>query len=434
MNHLGRCSVKRLSLAAATILFLVFGAQAEAATNAGWSVNAVANPAGASASNLAGVSCAGANSCMSVGSYTSGGVSATLTERWNGATWSVQASPNPSGGSNVSLQGVSCPAANACVAVGASSLGTLAEVWNGSSWSIQTTPNPPGASGIRLWDVSCSAASACTAVGEYQPVVGQILPLAMRWDGTSWTIQSVPAPAGGSFVFLRGISCASATSCVAVGQYNNASGQLTFAVHWNGTSWSIQTSPNPPGSTQSKFEDVSCTAANACTAVGQAVSGGTLLSLAERWNGTTWTIQTTPNPAGGLGVNLTDVSCISATTCTAAGFYGTSTGDTLTLAERWNGTSWAIQSTPNPTGAKTSRLRGISCTATNACSAVGETITPSGTPVTTLAQTWNGSTWLLESSANHGSSNLTSVSCASATSCAAVGTGTNILLGEWYFG
>jgi hypothetical protein len=48
------------------------------------------------------------------------------------------------------------------------------------------------------------------------------------------------------------------------------------------------------------------------------------------------------------------VSCSSAVACTAAGsFEGSS--DLFSLAEAWNGTAWAVQTTPNsirrrPTG------------------------------------------------------------------------------------
>jgi hypothetical protein len=44
---------------------------------------------------------------------------------------------------------------------------------------------------------------------------------------------------------------------------------------------------------------------------------------------------------------LYGVSCTSATACTAVGYYTNSGGTDVTLAEGWNGTSWAIQVTPS---------------------------------------------------------------------------------------
>jgi hypothetical protein len=53
---------------------------------------------------------------------------------------------------------------------------------------------------------------------------------------------------------------------------------------WNGSAWSVQTTINPL--TYSRLSAVSCTAANACTAVGkkrpESTEAGTL-TLAERW-------------------------------------------------------------------------------------------------------------------------------------------------------
>ena len=133
------------------------------------------------------------------------------------------------------------------------------------------------------------------------------------------------------------MSCTSATACTAAGFYSNATTTVTLAERWNGTRWSIQTTPNPAGaSSYSILQGVSCTSATACTAFGEDGNGTTDVTLAERWNGSRWSIQHTPNPAGGSNSTLNGVSCASATACTAVGgsFNGT-TG--VTLAERWNG-------------------------------------------------------------------------------------------------
>jgi len=78
-------------------------------------------------------------------------------------------------------------------------------------------------------------------------------------------------------------------------------------------------------------------AANACTAVGDSRnSNGTQGSIvAERWDGTAWTIQNTPTPTGATFNGLGGVSCTSATACTASGGTTDSAGTTVTLAERY---------------------------------------------------------------------------------------------------
>jgi hypothetical protein len=65
------------------------------------------------------------------------------------------------------------------------------------------------------------------------------------------------------------------------------------------------------------------------------------------------------------------VACTSANACTAVGAYNTSTNVPLPLAERWNGSSWTVQPTPTPPNATASVLQAVSCTSATACTAVG---------------------------------------------------------------
>lgn len=150
------------------------------------------------------------------------------------------------------------------------------------------------------------------------------------------------------------------------------------------TRWAIQATPNPSGAMFPSFNDVSCASATSCTAVGVYTTGsGISRTLAEHWNGSKWAIQATPS--GPTDAELTGVSCISATSCTAAGFYSTSSGTLLTLAEHWNGTTWSIQAALNPSGSPDAQLEGISCTSATSCTAAGLYTISSG-PSFTLAE------------------------------------------------
>ena len=62
-----------------------------------------------------------------------------------------------------------------------------------------------------------------------------------------------------------------------------------------------------------------------------------------------WQLQKSPN-ATVPGGQLASVSCSSADTCTAVGTNLAATGLNVTLAERWNGTSWQAQHTPKLAG------------------------------------------------------------------------------------
>ena len=310
---------------------------------------------------LLGVSCASAGDCAAVGMSTSApsSVAQPLAERWDGSSWSVTPVPLPPGSSTAELTGVFCASAADCVAVGYYGPGMgvpLAERWNGSAWSPQRLPVPPGASG-EMDSVSCASPAACTAVGSYSWGPGTSVALAERWDGHTWARQSMPAGDGG----FSGVSCASARSCTAV---DGGSG----AAQWNGTTWTNTSAATPPGGTSTSLTALACASAANCTAAGSYHKGNRVEPLAEHWNGTTWTAEPIPGPAGAPVSILSSVSCPSATTCTAAGYY-TKQVPFHPLAEFWNGTTWRMGSTALPSTHKT--FNGISCVAAKSCTAVG---------------------------------------------------------------
>jgi hypothetical protein len=345
--------------------------------------------------------------------------------------WVIQSTPNPTSAVFSDLNGVSCTSAGACTAVGGygttpSNGLTLAERWNGTSWTVRSTPNPAGATNSGLLGVSCVSASACIAVGGYDTSPSKERTLAERWNGSSWTIRATPDPTGATRSELSGVSCISATACTAVGDSENGSNETaTLAERWNGTSWAIQPTADPTGTKYASLSSVSCTSAGACTAVGSYdTRAHKQRTLVERWNGSSWAIQLTRDPTGALAGGLTGVSCTSANACTAVGSFEMSTSFTIeTLAESWSGASWTIRPSPDPAGAQDSYLLGDSCHSASACTAVGLYETSSGAEET-LAESWNGSSWAIQSTPNPTGSTYSSlygVSCPSASHCAAAG-------------
>jgi hypothetical protein len=338
-------------------------------------------------------------------------------------TWSVVPSPNQNA-SNNQLNGVSCTSAAACTAVGSYDNSgiyqTLIESWNGTGWSVVPSPGP--GSGIGALDaVSCTSAAACTAVGSYDNNSDTSLSLIESWNGANWSV--VPSPSPGSiYSFLEGVSCISATACTAVGSYNISPGTYrTLIESWDGISWSEV--PSPSLGHYDNLNGVSCTSAAACTAVGYYVGKSHLARpLIESWNGTSWS--TAPSSSPGAGASyLTGVSCTSAATCTAVGYYALAHGNDKTLIESWNGTRWSAKHSPNR-GNGNNQLHSVSCTSAAACTAVGGCYDSSyyNRPNRTLIETWNGTRWSAVSSPSPGSYNdLWSVSCAPAAACAAAG-------------
>jgi hypothetical protein len=377
-----------------------------------------AGAAPAVADVLSGVSCSAAKACTGVGDYAnSSGASVTLAERWNGSSWSVQPTPTPGG--DGSLGDVSCASATACMAVGSSSSGSsgtqaapsctsssacmavgdyvdstgtqtpLSELWKRGAWAQEAVSGPiPGT----FSQVSCSAASACTAI---EAGTGWV----ERWNGSTWSVQNLTYPTLGSglkwwmlFMELDGVSCATASSCTVVGHEYGIycfPGALsiceclkygpcttvnrTFVESWNGTSWSLETVGQG-----GNWSSLSC-ASTSCTAVGTDTSNQTLAM--QSVDDGSWTSQITPDPAGATGSSLADVSCTSSSACTAVGqdINGSATGSTL--AERWNGSAWTIQTHASDVTV-TDRGHGLSLWRRDRFCDRSGTVNPNGTAAT----------------------------------------------------
>lgn len=355
------------------------------------------------------------------------------------SAWSVVPSPNRNlaGGDDDGLKAVSCVSATACTAVGNVANRPLIESWNGTAWSVVAGPwRGPATEENFLLGVSCVTATACTAVGFYGDERNgkDYHALIESWNGTAWSVVPSPNP-GSEGSLLTAVSCVSAAACTAVGDYTGTmviGGKRVFASRaliesWNGTTWSVARSPNPRSYGVNLY-GVSCVSATACTAVGWYSNGSNIpKTLAESWNGTTWSIAPSRNIGPASSSNyLYGVSCTSPTACFAVGWWDNSVivpHKTFTnLIELWNGTSWSVVRSPDRGFGDT--LDSVSCVSATACTAVGEYGADGGDLDETLIVTWNGTSWSLVPSPNPGSSdgdNLLGVSCDSATDCTAAG-------------
>jgi hypothetical protein len=197
---------------------------------------------------LTAVSCSSATACTAVGNYQNFNLNArTLAERWNGRKWSPQRTPQYGTAPNwrspwLAFGGVSCPSAKECIAVGS-----------------YTTNGGPGSRVI-----------------------------AARWSNGRWSPQQIPNP--GRFNLCSSnfpcpsVSCPSARLCIAVGSYIVRHGEEMFAERWNGSRWSRLRTPNLPSRDQPTFYGLSCTSATACVAVGYIYKQGNPVPLVERYS------------------------------------------------------------------------------------------------------------------------------------------------------
>lgn len=273
------------------------------------------------------------------------GVATPIAEHWNGSAWSLV--PTASLGSSSGLfylDGVAAVATNDVWAVGAGPNGNLIEQWNGTTWKVIASPSVTGTA-LGLSTVAALSATNVWAVGDYTATSGAVNTLIEHWDGTAWTIIPSSNPGTGSTAqnYLSQLAGVSANDLWAVGQYEASSGPfLTLAEHWDGTAWSVVPTPNISGQ-NSVLLGVAGVASNDMWAVGDSYTGGgssTTATLIEHWNGSAWSVVSSPTP-GTFGA-LFGVIAVAAHDVIAV---GESTTDTL--IEQWTGSAWSVVPSPD---------------------------------------------------------------------------------------
>jgi hypothetical protein len=184
-------------------------------------------------------------------------------------------------------------------------------------------------------------------------------------QGNCWNV--VPRPStGDGYNQLYGTTALSADDVWVVGTH----GAHTLVEHWGGTAWSVVPSPGPDN--RSVLHGVAAVSADDVWAVGYYGPPplGSKQTLAEHWDGSSWTIVPTPDfPDDSLSY-LQGVAALSAGDVWAVGYYRrTANAGSQTLVVHWDGKSWAIVSTPTPRVA--SYLYGITAVAADDVWAVG---------------------------------------------------------------
>lgn len=268
------------------------------------------------------------------------------------------------------------------------------------------------------------AVAASIALAPQAALAGAASPHAPQGDCIGGSVVSSP-DAGSSDNTLLGVAAVSPNDVWAVGNYISSGGvHQTLTMHWNGTQWSIATSPNP-GSSINRLFAVAAVSANDVWAVGNysIPASDTFRTLTMHWNGTQWSLISSPNP--GLDYNLViGVTATSADDAWAVGFYTngrSSPPQTLTI--HWDGTQWSFVSSPN-SNLNNNYLYGVAATSSDDVWAVGYSYNTLGTnPSQALALHWNGTQWNLVSNPNPGSTTntLKAVAVISPNSALAVG-------------
>lgn len=351
MRHPARLRV--LSVLSAIVAFLYGTGVASAAS---WHVSPTPN-VGTADNSLWALGVLAPNNAWAVGAYYDPSTFAypTLIEHWNGASWSVVPSPSP-GGSNglYAVARVPCNPScngqfytNTVWTVGTTFdtnlqlWRTLIEHYDGTSWSVVPSPNSGnvdnylyGATAVASNDVWADGAICTSQCGTSSETDQTLIE---HWNGSSWSIvpSPNPDPTSNRLIAMAAIPCSG--SCHQPYYSNNLwavgftpSGALDE--QWNGSTWSGGTLPTAGLLGVDAFGPTDVWAAGYGTTA--------------HWNGTAWTIVPPATVIGAIGLMFNAVVSIRPNDVWALGTYYTSTGTNLTLAEQWNGTSWSVSSMP----------------------------------------------------------------------------------------
>ena len=263
----------------------------------------------------------------------------TLTEHWDGRSWTTVPSADVGAGDDGFNEVVQSSPSDAW-SLGYSTVdfnrfATLAEHWDGSSWSVVTTPNPGADSNVLVGGAAASP-SDVWAVG-FSLAGSRYSTLVEHWDGASWTAIASPNPGTQSSVLI-GATASSASDAWAVGYSVSGTTSRTLLEHWDGSTWSVVSSPNPTGN-QAILTSVAA-ASGGAWAVGYSTWGSTYRTLAEHWDGAAWSIVPSLDPSSSFAA-FRGVGMDQGGAAWAVGSYTGPAGNYRVLAERWDGTSWS---------------------------------------------------------------------------------------------
>jgi hypothetical protein len=280
-----------------------------------------------------------------------------------------------------------------------------------STWTIEASPNR-GAGFNYMHDVSCPSATFCMAVGQITPDA-YFLNMGMRWNGRTWKLANPRSPKR-SENSLSSVACTGPSFCLAVGVSWLLGGPprtSALVERWDGTGWSIVA--NPSGTRNTQLSGVACPGPTTCFLVGNratAKGGGVF----ERWdNGTLSAL-----PEAGLQSAMTDLDCPSVTMCVAVG--ATDENFAELRIQTYDGAHWTDAGAAVPSD--TSDLSSVSCASTTSCMATGGYYDEDARQWSPLAETWNGTTWTKQPNPPTDYYGAHDVACPAVNDCVIVGT------------
>jgi hypothetical protein len=255
------------------------------------------------------------NEAWAAGRSLSGiGRSNTLIARWNGSSWAPEPTPNGNPPGNSQLSGVAA-AGGTVWAVGTTmdaSYNRLALILQrtGGTWRVSSAPRVLG--NVFLEGVDATGPSDAWAVGwgsaDINSGPGGARPIALRWNGTSWRSQPPPAPAETT---LQAVDALTPTNVWAAGRILSGWDYQPYVAQFNGTSW--RRIATPTLFSGGELTDIVALSPSNIVAVG--IGGSSGIPLVMHWNGSSWAVETASTP----NATLTAAAAVGPNTFWAVG-------------------------------------------------------------------------------------------------------------------
>jgi hypothetical protein len=261
--------------------------------------------------------------------------------------WTEVTSPNPSLSDN-RLRGVASMGPDAVWSVGdwrddaTGRQRTLTQHWDGTAWHKVDSPDTDteddtltavaGASPTDLWAVGFA-----TPARENDPDQG--VPLMLRGDGDSWSLENLDAP--GPTGRLAAIDMLEENDGWAVGSYrpDRNTAPQGLILHWTGDAWRQVAAPDT-GPQPTHLTGISGTGADDVWAVGYTGSlDGEEQPLVEHWDGQAWRQLKLSAPPQSPSA-LFGVAAVTAREVWAVGYRAVTAGERQPYALRWSGNGW----------------------------------------------------------------------------------------------
>jgi hypothetical protein len=281
------------------------------------------------------------------------------TIHFDGTSWTAFPAPMIGGDNTSYLDGVvDISPTNAwaagIVGIGTATPGQVIEHWNGTAWGVFPGPTFSAGDQPEIYAMTALSATDIWAVGSLLTSNQILEALYEHWDGKVWTAYTGPFTG-----FIQGVSADAPNDIWAVG-YSGLN-FVTFSEHFDGTSWTPVATPDV-GSGPNSLHGVVALAPNDVWAVGYSTASQKpppgeydvpSKTLIEHYDGTSWSVVSSPNvgPNSQYQSNrLLGITSVSSTDIWAFGSYFAASGseNQMTLLLHWDGTSWSLEPCPSP--------------------------------------------------------------------------------------